>query len=458
MEYACSLDFRGRTPRWFANSVAVPQLMMLPYKLQTYFLQVKSPNSSAAADGALLGHILFDAVEAAKKPERASAVATFVQRTAILRESGVACLDALLTASLGESGHDLLPQAVATSDPATLTAVEATTIGRGLDAIIRVSAAPSEAVDEFVQAYAALGVAAQQRDWLRPMLETVAKRRAETAPLGLKLRLAVGAAFSIGDMVSDAVQIVNMFLAGQIVGAVALLCMIAMNLAFQVLVVIVQNARFGLAKVAREIFIVLSLLKPAVDAIRVAGGEEQAEGAPIDPIAEMVICKLSEMTFESIPAGMAQAVFLLNGGDWTTVAVISLILSCLSTAFTATSIAYDLDTNVAKRKNNGEFYGYMPDTSAGRVRAFMLLLLYHSTVVMGKTYSMAVLAQTKWLWLMAYLLADHFGLILYKLARGDFIYWIPSFGASLSLLARFVVKAVTDFTGYPLASYFRLMR
>jgi hypothetical protein len=164
------------------------------------------------------------------------------------------------------------------------------------------------------------------------------------------------------------------------------------------------------------------------------------------------------MTFESIPAGMAQAVFLLNGGDWTTVAVISLILSCLSTAFTATSIAYDLDTNVAKRKNNGEFYGYMPDTSAGRVRAFMLLLLYHSTVVMGKTYSMAVLAQTKWLWLMAYLLADHFGLILYKLARGDFIYWIPSFGASLSLLARFVVKAVTDFTGYPLASYFRLMR
>ncbi len=61
---------------------------------------------------------------------------------------------------------------------------------------------------------------------------------------------------------------------------------------------------------------------------------------------------------------------------------------------------------------------------------------------------MAVLAQTNLLWLAVYLLADHCGFILYKLARGDLVYWIPGLGAPLSVLARFVAKVIVDFTGY----------
>jgi hypothetical protein len=159
----------------------------------------------------------------------------------------------------------------------------------------------------------------------------------------------------------------------------------------------------------------------------------------------MILCKASEMTFESIPAGLAQAVFLLDGGDWTTAAVASVVLSCISTAFTVTTMAFDLDTNKVKRQHNPEFYGYVPDTSAGRT--FMLLFLYHGAHALGNTFSMAVLAQTNWVWLVAYLLADHCGLILYKLARGDLIYWPPAFGVPFSLLARFVAKVITDFTG-----------
>jgi hypothetical protein len=182
--------------------------------------------------------MIVDTVEAAKKPERASAVETFVERTAILRESGVASLDALLTATLGASGQDLLPQAVATTAPGALKAVEATTIGRGFDAIIRVSATPSDAVDELLRKYPAVNAAAQQHGWVRPMLEKIAQRRLATAPLGLKLRLALGVAFSIGDTTSDAVQIVALFLAGQSLRAFAILAMIVMNLATQALIVI----------------------------------------------------------------------------------------------------------------------------------------------------------------------------------------------------------------------------
>jgi hypothetical protein len=422
--------------------------MEVPYELQTYFLQVMPPPSSTAADGTLLGHLIMDTAEAVDKPERASAVRTFVERTATLRESGVGCLDALLTASLGASGHDVLPQTVETSTPGALTMAEATAIGRGFDAVIRVSATPSDAVDELLRKYPAVDVAVQQHSWARPMLEAIAKRRAETATFGLKLRLGIGAAFSIGDMASDAVQIVALFLAGQSLRAFALLTMIGMNLAVQALAVILQTAHRGWRVVWWELSIVLSLLKPAIDAVRVAGGVEQVHGAPFDPLVEMIVCKASEMTFESIPGGLAQAAFLLDGGDWTTSAVVSVCLSCISTAFTATTIDFDLDTNKGNRSKNPEFYGYIPDTSAGHFTVFVLLLLYHSAHALGNTFSMAVLAQTNWLWLVAYLLADHCGLILYKLARGDLVYWIPRAGAPLSILIRFVVKVIADFTGY----------
>jgi hypothetical protein len=448
IEYACSLDMKGRVPSWLTDRLIIPTLMEIPYELQTYFTHVMPPPSCTAADGTLLGHLIVDTAGAAKKPERASAVATFVARTAILRESGVASLGALVTAILGQSGHDVLAQAVATTTPGALTVAEATTIGRGFDAIIRVSATPSDAVDELLQTYPAVDVAAQQHIWLRPMLETIAKRRLATQPLGLKLRLAVGAALSIGDMASDAVQIVAMLLAGQSLRAFALLAMIATNLAVQALTVILQNAHRGWKAVLWELSIVFSLLKPAIDAVRVAAGHERVEGAPMDPLVEMVICKCSEMTFESIPGGLAQAIFLLDGGDWTIMAMVSVCLSCISTAFTTTTISFDLDTDKGNRRRKPEFYGYVPDTSAGRIGVFLLLFLYHSAHALGSTFGMAVLAQTNWVWLAVYLLADHCSLILYKLAGGDLVYWIPRAGAPLSMLIRFAVKVIVDFTGY----------
>jgi hypothetical protein len=91
----------------------------------------------------------------------------------------------------------------------------------------------------------------------------------------------------------------------------------------------------------------------------VARGEDQIAGCPFDPLTEMVICKVVEMVFESIPGAVLQTIFALYNG-WTTAALLSILISCLSTAFTATMVAYDLDTNVQKRKNTPEFFGLAP--------------------------------------------------------------------------------------------------
>jgi hypothetical protein len=446
IEYVFSADCRGN----------LPELMRMPNDIQRYFIQITPPSELRAEDGALLGHLFMDLVATKKGPERALAIRTFVERTATLRECGFAHLDAFFRGIFEESvlfqlGLGLrkfkavsVPEVVAVN-PGAMTAAASASIGHGFESTVRISATPADAIDDLLATYRALGVMAQRHVWFRAMLET--KRRVVAAPLGLRLRLGIGAVFSFGDMASDMNNTVSMLRAGNSLGAAIMLGLIALNLAFQGLVVIVQTAHRGWRVVLWELFLVLSLLKPAIDVIRVAGGEEHIEGAPIDPFVEMVICKVSELTFESIPGGLAQAIFVLNGGHWSTAAVVSIGLSCLSTAFTATMLVYDLDTNAGRRKHNPEFYGYMPDTASRRFVAFVLLFVYHSVCALGKTFSMAVLAQTNWLWLVVYLLAEHGGIVLYKLARGDLIYWVPGFGLPLSLLARFIAKVVTDFSG-----------
>ncbi len=93
----------------------------------------------------------------------------------------------------------------------------------------------------------------------------------------------------------------------------------------------------------------------------------------------------------------------------------------------------------------------MPDSSAKRALTFFLLFVYHGAQSLAKTLAMALLAQVNWIWLVAYTVVDHVALQLYKLVRGDLVYWIPGFGFPLSSLVRFAVKVIVDFTGKPFA-------
>jgi hypothetical protein len=279
------------------------------------------------------------------------------------------------------------------------------------------------------------------------MLETIAKRRAASAPLGLKLRLGIGALISMADMASDIVQMISLFLAGQSALAYALLGLIFANLAFQLLITWLQTSHRGWRVIAWEVVLVLLLLKPGVDAIRVAGGDEHTPGAPLDPLSEMVFGKVGEVLFEALPSLLLLAFFLLNGGEVTTAAVVSIALSCLSTSFTMSMMAFELDTSAQKRKAEPAFFGYIVDSSAGQARTFVFLFVYHSAHTLGKVFATAMLARASWLWLVIYSVVDHISFQLYKLARNDHAYWIPGFGAPLSVVARFGNKALADFTG-----------
>jgi hypothetical protein len=424
IEFACSMDLKMHAPRPLIDALLIPKLMRTPYDLAAYFLQVRPPSECTADDGTCIGNMLMDVVEAAKKPDRASAVRTFVVRAAMLRECGLVNLDAMFIGTIATQSFSVRPKDVATHDPTLLTAAEAEIIGRGLECILRLSATYVEAVDELILKYHVLAVTAQQHPSFRPMLEAIAKRRMASAPLGLKLRLAIGAGFSMADMISDLYSIVNMLQSGHAMGAYGMIGMISTSLAIQLLVSIIQSKHGGWKAVAWEVIIVLSLAKPGVDAGRVASGAERIAGAPIDPFTEMIVCKVAEIAVEAAPGAALQAAIVLSG-HWSAVAVVSVCISCLSNGFSTTMMAFEYDVHPAMRKNYPEFFGYIPDRAKMRLVVFVLLFTLHTAHAMLKTVAVAMLAQTNWRWLAAYMAADVCVFIMYKIARGDLIHFMP---------------------------------
>ena len=75
-----------------------------------------------------------------------------------------------------------------------------------------------------------------------------------------------------------------------------------------------------------------------------------------------------------------------------------------------------------------------------------MLVLAHAT---GKLVSIPILFKTSPAALAAYLSGSMAVYLTYKLARGDFQWWVPTAGVGLSLYARIFIKVFTDFSATP---------
>ncbi len=115
-----------------------------------------------------------------------------------------------------------------------------------------------------------------------------------TAPLGMVIRLSLGAIISVADMVTDLLTVERFFRQGQRSFAVASLCMIGITISWLLFMVYFQNKRRGGARVVQESLLLLTCLKPGVDAYRVCRGEVHTDDS-FDPLLEMVFCKATEM-------------------------------------------------------------------------------------------------------------------------------------------------------------------
>jgi hypothetical protein len=159
-------------------------------------------------------------------------------------------------------------------------------------------------------------------------------------------------------MVSDVIMVVSFLSAGQIAAAYGTIAMVGLSMLLQIALAVYQNQHRGWLAVAYEVGIVLCFLKAPVDAYRVASGQKQQQGDFVNPLDMLMIGKGLEMVLEAIPALILQTAILMAIADPSMVAVVSIVFSCLAIAYTSTTIAYDLETDPTKRRNNPEFYGY----------------------------------------------------------------------------------------------------
>ena len=129
------------------------------------------------------------------------------------------------------------------------------------------------------------------------------------------------------------------------------------------------------------------------------------------PFLEVIVGKIIEIAFEAGPGAALQAYVVLDG-TWSTTTVASLGISCLANGFATTMMAFDYDTNPARRKANPEFYGFTPDRARMRLLVFVELFTLHAAHAVLKTITIAMLFCTNWRWLVAYMTADHCVFIL----------------------------------------------
>jgi hypothetical protein len=119
-----------------------------------------------------------------------------------------------------------------------------------------------------------------------------------------------------------------------------------------------MTKHLGLLAVLKEVALVVTCLKPGYEVWQLAHSAEHDPGAPADPKDAMMIGKVVERVFESIPGAILTTITLLvNANARSAFTMASVIVACLATAFVATTITYNKDTDSTRRHAVPAFYG-----------------------------------------------------------------------------------------------------
>jgi len=337
-----------------------------------------------------------------------------------------------------------------TKNDEQISASNAEKTGKKFAMFLLTTTEPSAAVDSWLKDSKELEGFVTDNIWFEPMMNEIAKELLKRSNLGLKWRVGLGAGLSIMDMITDTGVINTYRASGNTAGAYSLMAMIGSNMAVQLLITYMQNKKKSKWVILREFAFVVTFLKPAVDAYRVATGHED-EDAVMSPLQEMGFGKGTELAFESIPGGLLQAYFFINSPNKTIFLLISILISTLTTGFASALISFDMDISVANRKEVPLFYGYVKDGNTERMITFILQILLAAFHNLSRTIGTALLLSVSERLTFGVILAEMVLYHLYKVARRDYVLWIPGLEGTFKYIAAFfthsVVKVLVDYTG-----------
>jgi hypothetical protein len=263
----------------------------------------------------------------------------------------------------------------------------------------------------------------------------------------------LSAALSFGDTTSDLLMIRNFLLRDEIFFAILTMVTVILNLLFQFLIIFVQTRNLQknrLRTFCVDCVLTATMLKPGVDAYKVTTNAEQQPGQALDALTELNYSKVVEMFCEAIPGLLIQSFALITSNQTASskVPIFSLLMSAFSIGMIATTIAFESDTNLVKRRESPEIYGMVPD--AGRGVTFLVMFAFSTTHVVLKALSSSLLMATDPLWFLYYMTGDISIYLAQKVIRRDMIYWAPvplSISILVSMTARVMVKVISDYSG-----------
>ena len=433
-----TMDLKGLIPVQITNNFVIPANLKAPAVTQKYFQLIKpaSDFDTNGEDATMLAQVMMDDVESTVgNEERAGILTIYMQRANVLREmtAKYSWFPGMIVDIV--SGKKRFAKWASLvrhdTDLALFTAKDATFLSRDL-ARLMVGNTHNDAVNEWIVTHESMQKLATEEPFFRPFITTVVKVVHERPDWGVRARVIFGALLSISDMITDVFMIVQFFNTGNDSAARATIFMISLNMLLQQILVIVQNGRKGKATTLGEMMLVFSCLKPGFDAYRVLKGGKKDPLLLIDPLVEMALSKCIELGVEAIGGSVVQTVILINSPTRTGLAFFSLATSALTMAYTATTIVYDLDTSVARRRMSPQLFGMIPDEGRGLVFILMVLLALFQTA--AKVFSVALLASTNFKWLGLWLSVDVGIFIAYKIARRDLVHFIPGLKGALKWL------------------------
>ncbi|GMI09280.1 hypothetical protein TrLO_g2049 [Triparma laevis f. longispina] len=322
-------------------------------------------------------------------------------------------------------------------------------VERGFDYLSKTHDDEGDAVGEFMKSYPIIKEVNERHPLLEEFLIRTSVRLSSDSRNYAAIRLFLGVVLSTFDSATDVYMYFEYRNAGELGYANATLTTLLLNLSLQLFMSFMQNRKTSKRKRFFEALYVVTLIKPGVDAYRVAIGAEQEIDTLTDPKTEMVTHKGLELFTEAIPGTCIQMYAFFAGSTHSSAATFSLFTSVITASFTSTGISYDLDTDRVKRTLGPDFYGYTPG-GAKKIIVVACMFFMSMCQLGSKAFVCALCAVTSKFVLLAYLLIDMALFFALKLVRKDFMYWPQINGKSgfvVSAMMRVGVKIIADFTG-----------
>jgi len=329
---------------------------------------------------------------------------------------------------------------------------ECTRAGQSLSVFLRRKDSAVKAVKAWQRLYPELNPLFNEIDGFEEFILLIANNLLRDSVYGRVSRVAIGALLSTLDLVTDMVMLFvysrNPELEWQ---TIALLSMIVANVFFQVAFSLVQYSGSSWIVRVKEVLYTLFFLRPAVDAHRIGACEDKA--ATYETLKEVIVSRCADLATKSIFSCILQLSVLISqqNGAQMLMPLLSVVLTTLSSGFTTAMIAYDSDISSSNRRNQREFYGFIPDEKSKRSRCFTLLALTSALHNLSRGIGCALLILASGPKLIGgFICSELLFYMLFKVAVGDFHSSIRAesvYSVWLSTIVRIIDYNVVAFTG-----------